>query len=122
MSATRRLAAKALSPPPRVSPRTLSSTTSLNGIRRSYHYGQYKRFANNTPQFWQTKAFKYGAGGLGAFGTVYYVSHLEQVPITGRRRFLAISSKEEAMIAKSSYDAIMSEVRFQAFLALKYPR
>ncbi|KAJ1657415.1 metalloendopeptidase [Dispira simplex] len=67
-----------------------------------------KRFGNNRPllqskQFWQWVA----VGGTGI--TVYYLAHLEEAPITGRRRFMAVSDKEMEIIAKQSYEEIMRQ-------------
>jgi hypothetical protein len=61
---------------------------------------------------------------------VYYVSHLDTVPITGkyrnisvnsecshsigRRRFIDITPRQEAMIAHASYNAIVNEVSRRA--------
>ncbi|KAG9318336.1 hypothetical protein JVU11DRAFT_424 [Chiua virens] len=44
-----------------------------------------------------------------AAGVVYYVAHLEQVPETGRWRFMDISPKYEATLEKSSYAMLLSE-------------
>ncbi|KAI3661926.1 hypothetical protein MP638_005967 [Amoeboaphelidium occidentale] len=48
-----------------------------------------------------------GAGTLCLSG--YYVSHLESVPSTGRRRFMSISSKEEEYMSKQAYQSVMSQ-------------
>ncbi|KAF8558402.1 hypothetical protein OG21DRAFT_1504142 [Imleria badia] len=44
-----------------------------------------------------------------AAGVVYYVAHLEQVPETGRWRFMDISPKFEAKLEKASYESLFSE-------------
>ncbi|KAG0006546.1 hypothetical protein BGZ65_006814 [Modicella reniformis] len=47
---------------------------------------------------------------LGAVVTVgagaYYVAHLETVPVTGRRRFIDVSLKQEEMMAKEAYKQV----------------
>jgi predicted Zn-dependent protease len=51
----------------------------------------------------------YTGAGLLAFGTSYYVYHLDTVPISNRRRFLDITPKQEQAIAQLSYNEIMTE-------------
>ncbi|RKP06411.1 peptidase family M48-domain-containing protein [Thamnocephalis sphaerospora] len=48
--------------------------------------------------------------GIVTFGG-YYLAHLDTVPISGRRRFIDITPKQEAMIAQVAYDSIIEEVR-----------
>ena len=52
---------------------------------------------------------RYGVGvlGLGAGGFVYY--NIEEVPVSGRRRFNCISSAQEQSMAESEYQSIMRE-------------
>ncbi|KAA1470753.1 hypothetical protein DENSPDRAFT_929073 [Dentipellis sp. KUC8613] len=47
--------------------------------------------------------------GLVSLGGLYYVAHLEQVPETGRWRFMDISPKFEAALAEASYEQCMNE-------------
>ncbi|KAI0665490.1 peptidase family M48-domain-containing protein [Trametes maxima] len=54
-----------------------------------------------------TKVF----AGLGTFAVGYYVSHLEQVPETGRWRFMDISPKYEAMLAEVSHEQLLQEFK-----------
>ncbi|TFK87113.1 hypothetical protein K466DRAFT_646059 [Polyporus arcularius HHB13444] len=49
--------------------------------------------------------------GVGAFVVGYYVSHLEQVPETGRWRFMDISPKYEAMLAEASHQQLLQEFK-----------
>ncbi|KAI9569522.1 peptidase family M48-domain-containing protein [Boletus coccyginus] len=44
-----------------------------------------------------------------AAGAVYYVAHLEQVPETGRWRFMDISPRFEAKLENASYTSLLSE-------------
>ncbi|RKP24554.1 hypothetical protein SYNPS1DRAFT_23371 [Syncephalis pseudoplumigaleata] len=48
------------------------------------------------------------AGGTIGVGT-YYITHLETVPMTGRRRFMSISPESEEKLAKISYQSVMQE-------------
>eukprot|EP00127_Corallochytrium_limacisporum_P004269 Clim_evm214s157 gene=Clim_evmTU214s157 len=50
---------------------------------------------------------KYGrlqvwGAGLAIFAFTYYTTHLEEVPLTGRRRFLAVSEREEIRMGEYS--------------------
>ncbi|KZT03044.1 uncharacterized protein LAESUDRAFT_729551 [Laetiporus sulphureus 93-53] len=44
-------------------------------------------------------------------GGVYYVVHLEQVPETGRWRFMDVSPKFEAKLAKTAHDQLLLEYK-----------
>ncbi|RKP36124.1 peptidase family M48-domain-containing protein [Dimargaris cristalligena] len=44
---------------------------------------------------------------------VYYVAHLEEAPISGRRRFMAVSNEDVENMAKHSYQEIMREFGHQ---------
>ncbi|KAH7889853.1 peptidase family M48-domain-containing protein [Phlebopus sp. FC_14] len=46
---------------------------------------------------------------IGTGGVAYYVTHLEQVPETGRWRFMDISPKYEARLAETAYAELVSE-------------
>ncbi|RMZ74786.1 hypothetical protein DV737_g5736, partial [Chaetothyriales sp. CBS 132003] len=47
--------------------------------------------------------------GLGAIGGLVYVSNLEKVPFTGRRRFNIVSPELEKQMAAASYDEIIAQ-------------
>ncbi|KAI0367886.1 hypothetical protein BV20DRAFT_1023600 [Pilatotrama ljubarskyi] len=49
--------------------------------------------------------------GIGAFVVVYYVTHLEQVPETGRWRFMDISPKYEAKLAEVAHQQLLHEFK-----------
>ncbi|KAI0331583.1 hypothetical protein GY45DRAFT_1300811 [Cubamyces sp. BRFM 1775] len=49
--------------------------------------------------------------GLGVFAVGYYISHLEQVPETGRWRFMDISPKYEAMLAEAAHKQMLQEFK-----------
>lgn len=46
---------------------------------------------------------------LVGIGGLYYISHLDTVPISGRRRFLDLSIKDELALSKISYSQIMTQ-------------
>ncbi|KAG1750622.1 peptidase family M48-domain-containing protein [Suillus paluster] len=48
---------------------------------------------------------------LAAVGGTYYIVHLEQVPETGRWRFMDISPKYETKLAQAAYDELLAEFR-----------
>ncbi|KAL1942267.1 hypothetical protein VTO73DRAFT_6331 [Trametes versicolor] len=48
---------------------------------------------------------------LGAGAVVYYVSHLERVPETGRWRFMDISPKYESSLAEESHQQLMQQFK-----------
>jgi predicted Zn-dependent protease len=51
---------------------------------------------------------------------LYYVSHLEASPITGRRRFMTVSPEQEMAIAQQSYNQVMQQYG-QAILPSSHP-
>jgi hypothetical protein len=48
--------------------------------------------------------------GLGAAGSTYYIMHLEEVPISGRRRFNIVTPEMERELAETQYQAFLKEV------------
>ncbi|KAJ1954993.1 metalloendopeptidase [Dispira parvispora] len=82
------------------------------GTQRSVFYFRVspppKRFGNKKPLLQSKHLWQWVAvGGTGI--TIYYLAHLEEAPITGRRRFMAVSDKEMEIIAKQSYQEIMEQ-------------
>ncbi|OSC97006.1 hypothetical protein PYCCODRAFT_1208541 [Trametes coccinea BRFM310] len=49
--------------------------------------------------------------GVGVFAIGYYVSHLEQVPETGRWRFMDISPMFEALLAETAHEQLLQEFK-----------
>ncbi|KAJ3366156.1 hypothetical protein GGF32_006605 [Allomyces javanicus] len=67
-----------------------------------------RRFANAEP-WYQNRTTLY-ATGIAVVGTsLYYVAHLEEVPISGRRRFMNVSTEREEQMAKTAYNQIIME-------------
>ena len=59
-------------------------------------------------------------GGTTLFSGGYYVSHLEQVPMSGRRRFMDCSPTTERAMAKQAFDEITRQYRGR-FLPPNHP-
>ncbi|KAF9578769.1 hypothetical protein BGW38_005275, partial [Lunasporangiospora selenospora] len=49
-----------------------------------------------------------GGGSIAVLGGGYYIAHLETVPMTGRRRFIDVSVRQEEKMAKEAYKQVMS--------------
>jgi hypothetical protein len=73
-----------------------------------YPYQRYERFRGATP-FYQKQMFWVYTGTVGGLRGVYYVSHLETVPVTDRRRFIDVTPKQEEKIAQQAYNEIMKQ-------------
>ncbi|CAG8506669.1 2635_t:CDS:2 [Cetraspora pellucida] len=69
-------------------------------------YPQYRR-VKRVPPFYKKRTFWIYTGGGGFLLTVYYVNHLEVVPISNRRRFMDVTPKQEAKLAQQAYSEIM---------------
>lgn len=73
--------------------------------------GPVRRFANSGGQ--GTSAFvtyrTYILGGIAAFGGLYVVTHIETAPMTGRRRFIAMSKAMELRLGMSTYNSTMTQ-------------
>lgn len=81
---------------------------SQRGPRRT----QYNRFGNAQTFYsiWRASPnFRYGVGAFGVATGGFYYYYLEQVPITGRRRFNCVSLAREEASTKSSYQAVLQE-------------
>ncbi|KIJ17256.1 hypothetical protein PAXINDRAFT_179904 [Paxillus involutus ATCC 200175] len=81
--------------------RQLSTTLSLQA--------QHTRFSSDKKSHGQWDPRTRIIVFIGAAGVVYYVAHLEQVPETGRWRFIDISPKYEAKLAQAAYAELLSE-------------
>ncbi|KAF2400664.1 hypothetical protein EJ06DRAFT_401824 [Trichodelitschia bisporula] len=82
---------------------------------RPSHYG-YTRFSGperpaSLLQRWAARpSFYYEVGGAGLLVGVFYISNLEQVPVSGRRRFNIVSSETEASYSKEQYRIILQQL------------
>ncbi|KAJ3212786.1 hypothetical protein HDU82_006418 [Entophlyctis luteolus] len=89
---------------PRVLPvkqmQTLGTESDISEISQILNDGNYGKVAEKSD-------IKPGLIGL------YYVTHLEQVPVSGRTRFMDMSKFEEDYMAKQAYEGIMHEFGHQ---------
>lgn len=76
-------------------------------------FQQLAQNARGSNPIWRQPLFRYGSGVVVLGGTGYYVTHLEHVAITDRRRFMNVSAEDEAAISKQSYNEIMTQYRGQ---------
>ncbi|KAI9882613.1 MAG: hypothetical protein M1823_005640 [Watsoniomyces obsoletus] len=77
--------------------------------RQQYGYNRFQR-ARDIKTLWKTSSFfRYGVVGAGGLGTVFYVSNLEKVPVSGRTRFNVISPEQEQQFAAQMYQQILSQ-------------
>ncbi|KAI9223503.1 peptidase family M48-domain-containing protein [Blastocladiella britannica] len=53
----------------------------------------------------------YGVGIFTVGSGAYYVAHLEEVPLSGRRRFMDCTPEMESLMAKEAYSEIMAEYK-----------
>ncbi|KAI0747380.1 hypothetical protein C8Q74DRAFT_1320563 [Fomes fomentarius] len=104
-------------PPPKAS-RLPSSRRAFNGPGGRPRYvrfnedGSPKGQGGGTGKPWDVREWDTGTkvmAGIGTFAVGYYLSHLEQVPETGRWRFMDISPKYETMLAEASYQGLLQE-------------
>eukprot|EP00842_Homolaphlyctis_polyrhiza_P000043 jgi/Hompol1/1039/HPOL_004097-RA len=78
--------------------------------RRSTHKSAKRSFAASPP-FWRQPRTLYILGGASVIGGAYYVSHLETVPISGRRRFNDVSPEQERLMGEMAYQQMLGEYR-----------
>ncbi|KAI0062113.1 hypothetical protein BV25DRAFT_1804489 [Artomyces pyxidatus] len=82
----------------------------------SHRHAQYSRFSEGPGKKEHDRSGKLVGRifvVLGASGLVYYVSHLERVPETGRLRFIDMSAKAEAALWEASAGQILQQYRGQ---------
>jgi predicted Zn-dependent protease len=92
---------------------TASSRQSAN-IDPRFQRMLYQRFAQSARNgeakaMMKSPAVKYGGGIVVVGGTAYYVTHLEKVELTGRRRFMNVSPQTETAAAEETYQAILQQ-------------
>jgi Zn-dependent protease with chaperone function len=52
----------------------------------------------------------YMVGVTGSVGIIYYIYHLERVPISGRLRFMNVTRKQEQMMGDMAFQSMIEEV------------
>lgn len=66
-------------------------------------WSSFRVHFNQNPLFYGTLTIGFGFCGF------YYVSHLERVPISGRRRFIDLSPRSEQMLATQALNHTLNE-------------
>ncbi|KAI9702455.1 MAG: hypothetical protein M1836_000935 [Candelina mexicana] len=108
--------------PPKLGPRwrTFEDSKSSAGQGQGTGPGgprpQYSRFGrvNDLRTLWLTsQAFRYGTGLVVVGGGGFYVSNLETVPVSGRRRFNIYSPEAERNDAKGFYEHLLHQYQGQ---------
>ena len=89
-------------------PRKCFRPVSQRRTRRP-QYNQFENVQTVYNLWWTSPIFRYGVGVVGLGGGAFYFSNLEEVPISGRRRFNCISPAREAALAESQYREVMQE-------------
>ncbi|KAI9852693.1 MAG: hypothetical protein M1824_001823 [Vezdaea acicularis] len=85
---------------------------------------RYTRFsrAQGVASLWQNSpGFRYIVGAVIVGGGVFYVSNIETVPVSGRRRFNVYSPSSEEAIGRAQYQQVLSQYR-NALLPPSDPR
>ena len=77
--------------------------------RRPFNYQRFQASSNLFKRWAAQPTFYYQVGGIGVVISTVYVSNLEEVPISGRRRFRIVSSETEAQMGKQMYQQTMQE-------------
>ncbi|KXS17901.1 hypothetical protein M427DRAFT_30031 [Gonapodya prolifera JEL478] len=93
-------------------PRPSFAATHPATVQRRHQWNRrpdYVYFENTRPPIYARRSFWGYAGVCLGLGGVYYMSHLEEVPLTKRRRFLDITPSQEEILARSAYKQIMTE-------------
>ncbi|KAF9956572.1 hypothetical protein BGZ70_009840 [Mortierella alpina] len=97
-------------------PQPSNRSTDANPLSKIIVRPEYKRFGQKPgrgggrglPIFYDRRyQIVGGVVTVGAGG--YYLTHLETVPMTGRRRFMDVSTHQEEMMAKEAYKQVMRE-------------
>ncbi|CAG8581360.1 5376_t:CDS:2 [Paraglomus brasilianum] len=93
--------------------RAASSSRSVYTLRpprppRLPQYSEYDRFQSAVP-IYRKRIFWAYVGVFGGFFGYYYLSHLEEVPITNRKRFMNVSPKQEEYMTQQAYKEVMSK-------------
>ena len=98
----------------RILPKLPSRSASQWRARPPPRRPQYARFKAPKPPYQRLlnePAFRYALGITGVGVGIFYVSNLEEVPVSGRRRFNFISPKFEEWISAGSFEQVTKEYR-----------
>ncbi|KAH0544904.1 hypothetical protein FGG08_000984 [Glutinoglossum americanum] len=72
-------------------------------------YSRFHRVNNLKAQWTQSPAIRYGTICLVGCGVYFYTSNLEEVPVSGRRRFNVVSPEMEKEFAKQMYQQVLRQ-------------
>ncbi|KAJ3320559.1 hypothetical protein HDV06_005182 [Boothiomyces sp. JEL0866] len=81
--------------------------------------GKPKYFENRKKKL-ELKPMLYVGGGFIFFGGIYYVNHLEKVPISNRTRFMAVSEKQEIALGEDAFHQLKRQYH-NAILPSNHP-
>ncbi|GFS24982.1 metalloendopeptidase OMA1, mitochondrial [Elysia marginata] len=94
----------------------LSAVLTGRGIRKWYQAlgpVERKKVLSKLRRYWYIPAGLITA--LGASGTLYYTTHLEDTPITGRRRFIALTHEQIVKIAQAEAKMLKEKFDHQLY-------
>ncbi|KAI9209631.1 peptidase family M48-domain-containing protein [Polychytrium aggregatum] len=69
----------------------------------------YQYFRSRSTPLYQTRRFWIVSGALGTFCTIYYLSHLETVPMSGRTRFIDMTPEQEEQMGREAYHSVIQQ-------------
>jgi len=55
-------------------------------------------------------------GGILTFGLVHYVTHIDETPVTHRRRYLAFTKEQFLKLAEFQYNLVISDAASVCFI------
>ena len=108
-------------PKPTYDPTSRIQSRAFGGGRSFFQRNsQYQRFDGSRSgrqlpfitflQSWRARpSFKYEVGGLGAAGAGFYVYNLEEVPVSGRRRFNVVGDATMQDMGKQAYQQVIQQ-------------
>jgi hypothetical protein len=79
--------------------------------RNGYEYFRRNQSYPQQQPSYKNRRFLIVAGSAGSLLGLYYVTHLEKVPISDRTRFMTVTKEEEQEMGKMAYRAIMAQYR-----------
>jgi Zn-dependent protease with chaperone function len=77
--------------------------------RQAFNYQRFEQSSNILRRWAARPTFYYEVGGLGALCGGYYISNLEIVPVSGRRRFNVVSADTEKKLGDQMFQETLQE-------------
>ncbi|KAF9939115.1 hypothetical protein BGZ75_005585 [Mortierella antarctica] len=97
-------------------PQPSNRSTDSNLLSKIIVRPEYKRFGQKPGQrggrglpIFYDRRYQVVGGVVSVGAGGYYLTHLETVPMTGRRRFMDVSTRQEEMMAKEAYKQVLHE-------------